>query len=77
MALNIRWIAFRVAEIKSLQILGLDFQQSCTPGYYNNEGQPAQEGPLGIEVYTPGINAFNALLQRWREQGDLEGLRLS
>ncbi len=65
-----------VAEIKRLQVLGLTFAQECTPGYYNNEGQPSQGGPLGIEVYTPGINAFNALLAEWREKGTLDGFEL-
>ncbi len=67
-----------VAEIKSLQILNTSFQEACTPGYYNNEGRPnSGGGPLGIEVYTPGINAFNALLKAWRDKGDLEGFELS
>lgn len=66
-----------VAEIKSLQVMGVSFQEACTPGYYNNEGKPVQGGPLGLEVYTPGINAFNALLAKWRDQGDLEGFELN
>ena len=39
---------------------------------------PYVEPGKGInnEVYTPGINEFNALLETWREQGDLEGLEL-
>ncbi len=65
-----------VTEIKNLQVLGLTFAQECTPGYYNNEGKPSTGGPLGIEVYTPGINAFNALLAKWREAGTLEGFEL-
>jgi hypothetical protein len=28
------------------------------------------------DVYTPGLNAFNALLKRWRENGNLDGLML-
>jgi hypothetical protein len=28
-------------------------------------------------AYAPGINAFNALMAKWREKGDLEGLKLS
>ena len=27
-------------------------------------------------AYAPGINAFNALLAKWREQGDMEGMEL-
>lgn len=65
-----------VAEIRRLQVAGLNFANSCTPGYYNNEGRPKGGGPLGLDVYTPGVNAFNALLHQWREQGELDGLEL-
>jgi cyclohexanone monooxygenase len=52
---------------------------SCTPGYFNNEGQIAEEGKgrgLAGEMYAPGLNAFNRLLQAWRDKGDLEGMKL-
>jgi cyclohexanone monooxygenase len=64
-----------VEVIKSVAILNRDFQNACTPGYYNNEGGPASGGLTG-QTYTPGINKFNALLAEWREKGDLEGLEL-
>jgi cation diffusion facilitator CzcD-associated flavoprotein CzcO len=52
------------------------FQESCTPGYYNNEGTPsgraAQNGPYGR-----GNLKFFKLLAEWREAGDLAGLELS
>ena len=67
-----------VAEIKRLQVFGTSFQEACTPGYYNNEGHPGGSGgALGLEIYTPGINAFNALLKAWRDKGDLDGFELS
>ena len=31
---------------------------------------------LGANSYAPGINAFKALMKKWREKGDLEGLEL-
>ena len=31
---------------------------------------------LNGEAYSPGANAFNALIAKWREKGDLEGLEL-
>jgi cyclohexanone monooxygenase len=55
-----------------------DFAVECTPGYYNNEGGGGGEGirsPLG-EPYGPGFYAFDALLQEWRDKGDMEGLVL-
>ena len=33
-------------------------------------------GRFGANSYAPGINAFNALMAKWREKGDLEGLEL-
>jgi cyclohexanone monooxygenase len=65
-----------VAEIRRLAVINRDFLESCTPGYYNREGAIAQGGVVGSEVYAPGINAFNALLAQWREQGGLEGFEL-
>jgi cyclohexanone monooxygenase len=54
----------------------LDFQESCTPGYYNNEGQPStlarQNGPYGA-----GPNAFIKLITDWREAGTFDGLELT
>jgi len=66
-----------VDEIKRLAVVAARFLQACTPGYYNNEGHFGEgSGSLGAGAYAPGINAFNALMAKWREQGDLEGLEL-
>lgn len=51
------------------------FFAECTPGYYNNEGGAVKRSYVG-EVYAPGIAAFNALLQAWRDKSDLGGLAL-
>lgn len=51
------------------------FFAECTPGYYNNEGGAVRRSYVG-EVYAPGVAAFNALLQEWRDRGDLGGLAL-
>jgi len=64
-----------VNVIRSVAILNRDFQNACTPGYYNNEGGE-RSGGLNGQTYTPGINKFNALLAEWRAKGDLEGLDL-
>ena len=51
------------------------FLEECTPGYYNNEGQPSElarrNGPYGR-----GPIAFVQLLEAWRAAGELEGLEL-
>ncbi len=65
-----------VSTIRSLAVLNREFFETCTPGYYNNEGYIDEGGGLNTEAYGPGINAFNALLADWRAKGDLEGLEL-
>jgi cyclohexanone monooxygenase len=53
----------------------LAFQEQCTPGYYNNEGQPGTGGFLGTS-YGNGPMAFFRLLDDWRTEGNFEGLEL-
>jgi cyclohexanone monooxygenase len=57
-------------------VFGRDFQESCTPGYYNNEGQvgalSAQNG-----FYGGGNLEFFALLKTWRDEGSLAGLEVT
>lgn len=65
-----------VDQIVSLAGTGASaFLQDCTPGYYNREGK-ASEGSMQNSPYAPGINAFNDLLRRWREDDELEGMDL-
>jgi cyclohexanone monooxygenase len=59
--------------INGFHVGGLTFLETCTPGYYNAEGRP-KGGSAFFGAYTPGINAFNRLLEEWREQGDMAGL---
>jgi cyclohexanone monooxygenase len=63
-----------VATIRKLSLTNRAFQEACTPGYYNNEGG-RRTGALNGETYTPGINAFNRLMEEWRAAGDLAGLQ--
>ncbi|MEO6084683.1 MAG: NAD(P)/FAD-dependent oxidoreductase [Umezawaea sp.] len=44
------------------------FQAECTPGYYNNEGQPRQRS----EAYAAGPVAFHEELRRWRADGGMD-----
>ena len=65
-----------VREIVALAGTGArEFLEQCTPGYYNREGKGTQ-GNMQNSPYAAGINAFNALLKGWREQGDLAGMEL-
>ncbi len=46
----------------------------CTPGYYNNEGQPNATTARFLRGYPHGAMAYFAYLKRWRESGDFEGV---
>jgi len=64
-----------VQEIISLSRYNEDFLAACTPGYYNNEGQP---NPKSIQngAYGKGSNPYFAKMKAWREDGTLDGLEL-
>jgi cation diffusion facilitator CzcD-associated flavoprotein CzcO len=50
-----------------------EYQNVCTPGYYNGEGTNEGQGFLQTN-YPDGGLAFFDMLARWREQGDFAGL---
>ena len=52
-----------------------EFQKSCTPGYYNNEGHVEFESQNTF--YGGGPIEFFKLREKWREAGDLKGLEIS
>jgi cation diffusion facilitator CzcD-associated flavoprotein CzcO len=65
--------------VKTIRATAIDltqFQRECTPSYFNNEGSEKIRWYLG-ESYGPGWNAFEELLQNWRDKGDMEGLVLT
>jgi cyclohexanone monooxygenase len=53
----------------------LEFSQNCTPGYYNNEGQPS-EASRQNGFHFGGPTAFVKILEDWRADGSLKGLEL-
>lgn len=50
-----------------------EFLADCTPGYYNNEGKPAERA-LQNANYGAGSEAFFKVLREWRDEGSLAGL---
>ncbi len=52
------------------------FQAACTPGYYNNEGNPSQLAAQN-SAYGKGPIAYFEKLDAWREEGSMKGLKLS
>lgn len=51
------------------------FLESCTPGYYNNEGMPGLRDDRD-GFYGGGSPEFFRILAAWREQGDLAGMEV-
>ncbi len=61
--------------LRGFHVGGGGFLAECTPGYYNNEGQPT--GGSGFAgAYPAGPARFNQLLEDWRSTGTLPGLEL-
>lgn len=56
--------------------MSLDFLESCTPGYYNNEGQPRQRA-VQNGSYGGGSIEYFGLLADWRDDGGLPGMELT
>ena len=63
-----------VEEILSVSRYSEAFQASCTPGYYNNEGQPSSRA-IQNGSYGKGPNPYFRRINAWREEGDLAGLK--
>jgi cyclohexanone monooxygenase len=55
--------------------LGIIGSADCTPGYYNNEGQPGMNRQSFVG-YPGGAMAYFQYLDAWRTTGDFEGLEL-
>jgi cation diffusion facilitator CzcD-associated flavoprotein CzcO len=65
-----------VQTIIDLSQNNLAFLESCTPGYYNNEGKPSERSARN-GFYGGGSIAFFKVLETWRNEGTLPGLELS
>ena len=66
-----KWIQTIIEKAR----LTAEFQENCTPGYYNNEGKVNQTPQNN--TYGGGPIEFFSLMEKWRAKGNLEGLELS
>jgi cyclohexanone monooxygenase len=64
-----------VQQVVDASVMSVQFLEACTPGYYNNEGQP--NGPMIRRngAYAPGIMAFSRVVEAWRAEGSYSGVR--
>jgi cyclohexanone monooxygenase len=65
-----------VATIEELALLREAFLKECTPGYYNNEGN-VQAMSRRNTSYGAGPVAFTKVLEDWRAEGAMQGLKLT
>ena len=70
-----RWIADQLETKGSGLVLG-GSPDTCTPGYYNQEGTAKRYRNVRRETYSKGVGAYMKLLRKWREDGGLNGLEL-
>jgi cyclohexanone monooxygenase len=64
-----------VDEMFATARFGREYLESCTPGYYNNEGMVSE---LAVQngFYGGGSIAFFKILDDWRTEGSMSGLAL-
>jgi cyclohexanone monooxygenase len=65
-----------VRHFEAMEIDLSEFQGQCPPSYFNNEGEAKPKWAL-FRAYGPGWDAFQKMLQDWRDKGDLKGLDLA
>ncbi|MCZ6665047.1 MAG: NAD(P)/FAD-dependent oxidoreductase [Gammaproteobacteria bacterium] len=66
-----------VDTIRRLARLGERFFAECTPGYYNNEGNPDPRHGFLSDAYGGGPVEFFQILKTWRDENTLQGLRMN
>ena len=66
-----------VQQVIDASAASLSFLESCTPGYYNNEGKPNGLLIRRNGSYAPGIMAFSRILEEWRAAGDMAGIEFA
>jgi cyclohexanone monooxygenase len=64
-----------VNTIIAFSRMGREFLDSCTPGYYNNEGNLSNLNAQN-SFFGGGSILFFQMLQQWRDEGTLKGLEL-
>jgi len=73
-----RWMDDQLGpeSAQALLVLG-GSPETCTPGYYNQEGTQQRYRDVRLESYGKGLGAYRNVLRNWRAAGDLDGLELS
>ncbi|MCC6710266.1 MAG: NAD(P)/FAD-dependent oxidoreductase [Gammaproteobacteria bacterium] len=65
------------SQIASVNELRRPFQEACTPGYFNAEGDAQdRRSAIGSGIYFPSTTFFD-MWARWRAQGNFAGLSVT
>ena len=68
------WVKTIISKSNSIQ----KFSQECTPGYYNNEGEPGKRRSARIPAYYGGPSEeFFNIIREWRETDDFAGIEFN
>ena len=54
----------------------IEFAETCTPGYYNNEGKPSRKTRQSGFFFGEQPGEFTEILEAWRAAGTMEGMVL-
>ena len=54
----------------------IEFAETCTPGYYNNEGQPSRKTRQSGFYFGAQPNDFADILEAWRADDTMKGMVL-
>lgn len=54
-----------------------EFWQSCTPGYYNAEGEAVLSNPIYGDPFIAPFGTYPKILEDWRREGNLAGMTLT
>jgi cation diffusion facilitator CzcD-associated flavoprotein CzcO len=66
-----------IATMREKALNNQRFLTECTPGYYNNEGNPEEAKGLVADQYGGGPVEFHELVRKWRKEGQMKGVRFS
>ena len=73
-----RWVDDQLSdESSNMQLVLGGSPETCTPGYYNQEGTKERYRDVRLESYGKGLGAYRKVLRAWREDGNLDGLDLT
>lgn len=64
-------------EMKQKSVDLKQFESECTPGYFNNEGKTTGKPSLFGAVYGGGPYAFFEILEKWRDGGFRDDVRIT